>query len=52
MNTAWLLTALTTGLVGSLHCVGMCGPLAMALPIGRVPRSQRGVSIGIYTWRA
>ncbi len=29
-----LLTALSIGLLGSLHCVGMCGPLALALPIG------------------
>jgi uncharacterized protein len=26
------LTALLIGLVGSLHCVGMCGPIALALP--------------------
>ena len=26
--------ALITGFVGSLHCVGMCGPIAVALPIG------------------
>lgn len=25
-------TALLLGLAGSLHCIGMCGPLAMALP--------------------
>jgi sulfite exporter TauE/SafE len=30
--TAW--TALLLGLVGSLHCAGMCGPLALALPVG------------------
>lgn len=23
-----------TGLVGSLHCIGMCGPIAVALPLG------------------
>ena len=28
------LTAFSIGLLGSLHCVGMCGPLALALPIG------------------
>jgi sulfite exporter TauE/SafE len=27
-----LLTAFALGLFGSLHCVGMCGPLALALP--------------------
>lgn len=26
--------ALMTGLVGSLHCIGMCGPIAVALPLG------------------
>ena len=26
--------ALMTGLAGSFHCVGMCGPIALALPIG------------------
>jgi len=26
-------TALVLGLVGSLHCAGMCGPLALALPV-------------------
>jgi sulfite exporter TauE/SafE len=29
-----LWTALVLGLVGSLHCAGMCGPLALALPAG------------------
>jgi len=48
MSTAWLLTALTTGLVGSLHCVGMCGPLAMALPVGRLPHAQRALGVGTY----
>jgi len=32
-----MLTALTTGfligLVGSFHCIGMCGPIAIALPV-------------------
>jgi sulfite exporter TauE/SafE len=27
-----MLTAFLTGLVGSLHCLGMCGPIALALP--------------------
>lgn len=44
----WLLTALITGCVGSLHCVGMCGPLAMALPVGRLPMGQRWPAVGLY----
>jgi uncharacterized protein len=27
-------TGLTIGLIGSLHCVGMCGPIAVSLPLG------------------
>lgn len=27
------ITPLTIGLVGSLHCVGMCGPIVVALPL-------------------
>ncbi len=30
--SATLAAALALGLAGSLHCVGMCGPLALALP--------------------
>lgn len=29
----WMWTAFTLGLFGSLHCLGMCGPIAMALPL-------------------
>ncbi len=29
----YLWTAFTIGLFGSLHCVGMCGPIALALPV-------------------
>ena len=28
-------TALSIGILGSLHCVGMCGPIALALPLNR-----------------
>jgi uncharacterized protein len=31
MELIW--TAFALGLVGSLHCAGMCGPLALALPV-------------------
>ncbi|MDB5241136.1 MAG: hypothetical protein JWP57_1761 [Spirosoma sp.] len=48
MSLGWVIAALTTGLVGSLHCVGMCGPLAMALPIGRLPAGQRWLAMGLY----
>ncbi|MBI1316235.1 sulfite exporter TauE/SafE family protein [bacterium] len=33
MGALWL--ALGLGFAGSLHCVGMCGPIALSLPIGK-----------------
>ena len=29
----FFITALSIGLLGSFHCVGMCGPIALALPV-------------------
>ncbi len=33
-----LWTALIVGLAGSLHCIGMCGPIAIALPFQNIPK--------------
>lgn len=33
----WLVTGLVFGALGSLHCVGMCGPLVLAVPGARAP---------------
>ncbi|HEY1170553.1 MAG TPA: sulfite exporter TauE/SafE family protein [Verrucomicrobiae bacterium] len=35
-----LWTAFMLGLVGSLHCAGMCGPLALALPVAGKTRGD------------
>jgi uncharacterized protein len=32
MNTLFFLTAFTLGFLGSFHCAGMCGPIALMLP--------------------
>jgi hypothetical protein len=37
----YYLTALTIGLMGSLHCVGMCGPIAMAVPLNSTNENYR-----------
>jgi hypothetical protein len=50
--------AFVMGLVGSLHCLGMCGPIAMALPMGDQSTTGRlygGVLYNLgrvltYTW--
>ncbi len=39
-----LWTAFILGFAGSLHCLGMCGPLALALPGGRDASTARRVA--------
>ncbi len=35
-----LLAALTLGIIGSMHCVGMCGPLVLAIPTNATTRCK------------
>ena len=44
----FIIAGFTLGLIGSLHCVGMCGPLALALPVQYLHKSQRAFAIGLY----
>jgi len=41
-------TGFLIGLLGSFHCVGMCGPIALALPIGKASNSQLVISRILY----
>lgn len=43
-----LISALILGLMGSLHCVGMCGPIAFMLPVDRDSSFKKMVQIFIY----
>jgi sulfite exporter TauE/SafE len=43
-----LWTALILGLSGSLHCVGMCGPIALALPLSARQRFEVWKQVAIY----
>jgi sulfite exporter TauE/SafE len=36
------------GLAGSAHCIGMCGPLVLALPVGNQSRYQLTVNRFVY----
>ncbi|AEI51550.1 sulfite exporter TauE/SafE family protein [Runella slithyformis] len=45
-----LYLAFTLGLMSSLHCVGMCGPIALALPVHH--RSTFGKLLGILMYNA
>ena len=43
-----LLTALIFGLLGSFHCVGMCGPIAFMLPVDRSNNVRKFGQIFLY----
>lgn len=43
-----LLSAILLGLMGSLHCVGMCGPIAFMLPVDRSNNVRKFGQIFIY----
>ena len=43
-----LVLAFTLGLFGSLHCVGMCGPIALLIPLQRQRKSFRSLQLGAY----
>ncbi|NNJ81201.1 MAG: sulfite exporter TauE/SafE family protein, partial [Flavobacteriaceae bacterium] len=36
------------GLLGSFHCVGMCGPIAFVLPLDRKSGSKRMLQVSLY----
>lgn len=43
-----LLSAIILGLMGSLHCVGMCGPIAFLLPVDQSNNYKKFGQIFIY----
>lgn len=43
-----LYSAFFFGLISSLHCVGMCGPIAMMLPVDRNNQAKKVVQIMLY----
>lgn len=43
-----LLSAIVLGLLGSLHCVGMCGPIAFMLPVDQTNNFKKGGQIALY----
>ena len=43
-----LLSALIFGLLGSFHCIGMCGPIAFLLPLERNNKPKKLLQIFLY----
>ena len=48
MNVELIGTAFIMGVAGSLHCVGMCGPLALALPVSHSNDLSRITGAALY----
>lgn len=43
-----IISGFTLGAAGSLHCVGMCGPLALALPVHHLSAFRKFTSLLLY----
>lgn len=43
-----LFSGFILGLLGSLHCIGMCGPIAMLLPVSRNNVYKKHLQIALY----
>ncbi len=43
-----VISGLSIGIIGGFHCVGMCGPLALSLPIHNLTGFNRGNAILLY----
>jgi hypothetical protein len=48
MITALLLAGFSIGILGSFHCVGMCGPIALSLPIYDASTWKKFIFIALY----
>ena len=43
-----LISGFTLGAAGSLHCVGMCGPLSLALPVHHLSAAKKTIALLLY----
>ncbi len=43
-----MIAGFTLGAAGSLHCVGMCGPLSLALPTYHLSKTKKFISLLVY----
>ncbi len=45
-----ILSGLSIGVLGSFHCIGMCGPLALALPVQQLAGTKKTTAILLYNF--
>lgn len=50
MTAGFLVSGFLLGLLGSVHCVGMCGPLALSLPVQHLSGSKKMLGIFLYNF--
>lgn len=43
-----IIAAISLGLLGSFHCIGMCGPIALALPVHQYSSVKKYIGIFLY----
>lgn len=48
--TELIIIAFSLGLISNLHCLGMCGPIAMALPLDHRSNLRKIKGIGLYSF--
>lgn len=48
MSVALVISSFLLGLASSLHCVGMCGPLVMSVPVQHLPEGEKATGILLY----
>lgn len=48
MSSYYFLTAWTIGFIGSLHCIGMCGPIHLSLISSSISRSRLYIKGGFF----
>ena len=44
------ITPFTIGIIGSMHCIGMCGPIAIALPVGNKKGIKKTLALLLYNF--
>lgn len=48
MILTFVISALLIGFLGSFHCIGMCGPIALSLPVQHLKGTQKLFGILLY----
>lgn len=48
MDAALIISALSIGFLGSFHCIGMCGAIALSLPVQNLEGNKKVIGIILY----